>query len=192
MIARFVFAGVGGQGVITAAVVLGEAAVIHEGLQAVQSQSYGAEARGGIARADLIVSHEEIRYPRVDQANVLVCLHQKAYGAYYTLIRPGGHLVVDSKLVQVHSYVDARQKSFPMVDTVTQRQGSATALNMCMLGVVVALSGTVRPASVEAAITDRFTGESATRNVDAFHLGLGLVEKHDERESNQISKQHAT
>ena len=66
---RFLFSGSGGQGVITAAVILGEAAVIHEGLNAVQSQSYGPEARGGASRAEVIISHDPINFPKVNNAN---------------------------------------------------------------------------------------------------------------------------
>jgi 2-oxoglutarate ferredoxin oxidoreductase subunit gamma len=49
-------AGSGGQGVILAAVILGEAAVLHEGINAVQSQAYGPEARGGSSKSEVVVS----------------------------------------------------------------------------------------------------------------------------------------
>ena len=64
---RIVFSGSGGQGVVTASIILAEAAVIHEGLNAVQSQSYGPEARGGATRADVIISDRSIRFPKVNQ-----------------------------------------------------------------------------------------------------------------------------
>ena len=69
---RLVFSGSGGQGVITAAIILAEAAVIHEGKNATQSQSYGAAARGGATRSDVIISDEEINFPVVSQPNNLV------------------------------------------------------------------------------------------------------------------------
>ena len=70
---RLVFSGSGGQGVITAAIILAEAAVLHEGLNAVQAQSYGPEARGGATRSDIIISDSEILFPKVTQPNILVC-----------------------------------------------------------------------------------------------------------------------
>jgi 2-oxoglutarate ferredoxin oxidoreductase subunit gamma len=79
---RLVFSGSGGQGVITAAILLGEAAVIHEGINAVQSQSYGAAARGGATRSDVILSGEEINFPVVTQPNIVVCLTQEAYNSF--------------------------------------------------------------------------------------------------------------
>ena len=63
---RIVFSGAGGQGVITASILLAEAAVLYANLNAVQSQSYGAEARGGDTRSDVIISDSEIFFPKVD------------------------------------------------------------------------------------------------------------------------------
>ena len=85
---RMVFSGSGGQGVITASIILAEAAVLHEGLNAVQSQVYGPAARGGSTRSDVIISDSEINYPKVIQPNVLICLTQEAYNTYFSIIRP--------------------------------------------------------------------------------------------------------
>ncbi|MFO8049758.1 MAG: 2-oxoacid:acceptor oxidoreductase family protein, partial [Desulfosudaceae bacterium] len=83
---RFIFSGAGGQGVITAAVILGEAAVLHDNLNAVQAQSYGPEARGGAARAEVIISDSPINFPRVNNANLITCLTQEAYNKVYVAI----------------------------------------------------------------------------------------------------------
>ncbi len=87
---RLVFSGSGGQGVITAAIVLAEAAVLYDNLTAVQSQSYGAAARGGATRSDVVISDSKINFPKVIQPNVLVCLTQEAYNKFSSIIRPGG------------------------------------------------------------------------------------------------------
>jgi hypothetical protein len=86
---RMVFSGSGGQGVITAAIILAEAAVMHEGLTAVQTQAYGAAARGGATRTDVIISDTTINFPKVIQPNVLVCLTQESYNKFFDIIRPG-------------------------------------------------------------------------------------------------------
>ncbi|MCP4009235.1 MAG: 2-oxoacid:ferredoxin oxidoreductase subunit gamma, partial [Proteobacteria bacterium] len=67
---RLVFSGSGGQGVITAAIILAESAVLHEKRNAAQTQVYGAAARGGATRSDVIISDEKINYPKVNQPNV--------------------------------------------------------------------------------------------------------------------------
>ena len=106
---RLVFSGSGGQGVITAAIILAEAAVLFEGLEATQSQSYGPEARGGATRSDVIIADSLIRYPKVIQPNVLVCLTQEAYNKFCSIIRPGGRLLTDARFVKTERKVDARQ-----------------------------------------------------------------------------------
>ncbi|MBW1643523.1 MAG: 2-oxoacid:acceptor oxidoreductase family protein, partial [Deltaproteobacteria bacterium] len=76
---RIIFSGSGGQGIITAAVILAEAAVLHGDMMAVQSQVYGPQARGGVSRSDVIISDSRIDFPKVIQPNVLVCLTQASY-----------------------------------------------------------------------------------------------------------------
>ncbi len=61
---RMVFSGSGGQGVITAAILIAEAAVLYENLIAVQSQTYGPAARGGATRSDVIISDSNINFPK--------------------------------------------------------------------------------------------------------------------------------
>ena len=58
-------AGTGGMGVVLAGVILGHAAVVYGGLDAIQSQSYGSEARGTAAKSEVIISNEPIKYPKV-------------------------------------------------------------------------------------------------------------------------------
>ena len=70
---RLVFSGSGGQGVITASIILAESAVLYENLNAVQSQIYGPAARGGAARSDVLISDRQINFPKVTHPNVLVC-----------------------------------------------------------------------------------------------------------------------
>lgn len=173
---RFIFSGSGGQGVITAAVILGETAVMHEGLNAVQSQSYGPEARGGAARSEVIISDGPINFPKVNNANVLVCLTQQAYNKYSTAIRPGGLVVVDSRNVELVKKVDARQIELPLYDTASEKAGNPVTLNICMLGAVVGLTGVVTRESVLKTISTRVPSEFLAVNLKAFSLGAALAE----------------
>lgn len=172
---RFIFSGSGGQGVITAAIILAEAAVLHEGLNAIQAQSYGAAARGGATRSDVIISREPINYPKVDQANVLVCLTQEAYDKYAGAIRPGGLLVVDPKFVRQRRISDARQRELPLYETVMREIGLPVVFNICMLGAVVGLTGVVRRESALAAVESRVPADFLEKNRRAFSLGLELA-----------------
>ncbi len=175
---RFLFSGSGGQGVITAAIILAEAAVLYEGLNAVQSQSYGAAARGGITRSDVIISDSEILFPKVNQPNVLVCLSQEAYNKYYQIIRPGGILLTDSHFVRFQQRADARQRSFPLYQTVMENLGKPIFLNICMLGALQGLTEVVRLKSLERAVQSK--GQEADLgeiNQRALRLGLDLAKE---------------
>ncbi len=172
-----VFSGSGGQGVITAAIILAEAAVIYENLNAVQSQSYGAEARGGATRSDIIISDSVIHFPKVIQPNVLVCLTQNAYNKFYPIIRPGGLLIADTRFVQIEKKVDAQQKEIEMYETVMAKIGKPIVFNICMLGAVIALTGLVTPESIMKVLEHRIPQDFLDMNRQALDIGLALGEQ---------------
>ena len=174
---RMVFSGSGGQGVITAAIVLAEAAVLYENLNAVQSQSYGAEARGGATRSDVIISDSIIHFPKVLQPNILVCLNQNSYNKFYPVIRPGGLLITDPRFVQTEKKVDAQQKELIMYETVMAKIGKPIVFNICMLGAVIALTELVKPESVMKMLALRIPQDFLDMNRQALDIGLALGEQ---------------
>ncbi len=170
-----VFSGSGGQGVITAAIILAEAAVIFEGLVAVQSQSYGPEARGGATRTDVIIADTDIYFPKVTQPNVLVCLTQEAYSKFYPIIRPGGVLLTDPRFVKTERRVDARQYELPMYQAVMETIGKSIVFNICMLGAVIAITGLVKAESIINVLTSRIPPAFVDMNRKALELGIQLA-----------------
>ncbi|MBA4368541.1 MAG: 2-oxoglutarate ferredoxin oxidoreductase subunit gamma [Desulfobacterium sp.] len=173
---RIVMSGSGGQGVITASVILAEAAVIFEGLIAVQSQAYGPEARGGAARSDVIISDSEIHFPKVTQPNVLVCLTQTAYNKFFPIIRPGGLLLTDTRYVTTERKVDAKQIELPMYNQVMEKIGNPVVLNICMLGALISLRNIVKPESILKILEERLPANSIQMNRNALELGISLGE----------------
>ena len=171
---RMVFSGSGGQGVVTAAIILAEAAVIVENLNAVQSQSYGAAARGGATRSDVIIAESVIHYPKVIQPNFLVCLTQQAYNLYYPIIRPGGLLLTDNRFVSTEDKVDARQVELPMYRNVMDQIGKPIVFNICMLGVTISLTQVVQPASILKVLKERIPDGFLEMNQKALNLGIEL------------------
>ncbi len=171
---RLVFSGSGGQGVITAAIILAEAAVIHEGMNATQSQSYGAAARGGATRSDIILSNDDIDFPGVTQPNILVCLTQEAYNSFSPIIRPGGTLLTDSRFVQQERKVDAKQLELPMYEQVIEQIGKPIVFNICVLGALVGLTGLIKPGSLLSAIKDRVPRDFIDMNTKAFEIGIEM------------------
>ena len=172
-----IFSGSGGQGVITAAIILAEAAVLYENLNAVQSQSYGAEARGGATRSDVIISDSIIHFPKVLQPNILVCLNQNSYNKFYPVIRPGGLLITDPRFVQTEKKVDAQQKELIMYETVMAKIGKPIVFNICMLGAVIALTELVKPESVMKMLALRIPQDFLDMNRQALDIGLALGEQ---------------
>lgn len=173
MIWKLVIGGVGGQGVITAGIVLAETAVIHEGRYAVQSQTYGAEMRGGLTRTDVVISDDEIIYPKVDQTHMLACLHRKALASYHGMIRPGGLLVTDKNEAPALKRLDCRQYEIPFAAAVRERTGSIRSTNLCLLGAIVQITGVVHMENLEAAIQRRYPGNDDA--LEALRLGKELV-----------------
>jgi len=169
-----VFSGSGGQGVITAAIILAEAAVLYEGLNAVQSQSYGAAARGGATRSDVIISDATIDYPKVIQPNLLVCLTQEAYNKFYEIIRPGGLLITDLRYVKTIKKVDAQQREIPIYNNVMEKIGKPIVFNIAMLGTLISMTEMVAPESIMKVLENRIPPDFLDMNRQALDLGLAL------------------
>ncbi|MBW2654316.1 MAG: 2-oxoacid:acceptor oxidoreductase family protein [Deltaproteobacteria bacterium] len=174
---RMVFSGSGGQGVITAAIILAKAAAIFENKSAIQSQSYGAAARGGSTRSDIIIDDSEIYFPKVIQPNILVSLTQESYNKFSTIIRPGGLLLVDSKYVTIGKKVDAKHIALPMYDTVMKEIGKPIVFNICMLGALIGISGLIKPSSILKVLETTIPEDFMEMNKKALDLGMKMGKK---------------
>ena len=171
---RIIFSGSGGQGLVSAAIILAEAAVLHENLEAVQSQSYGAAARGGATRADVIIADGPINMPKITQPSILICMTQEAYTKFSPLIRPGGLLISDKKFVETTRRVDARQIELPLYSTVVSEIGTPVVLNICVLGALIGMRGIVKKSSVEQVLADKFPPAFMAGNQMALDIGFEM------------------
>jgi len=174
---RLVFSGSGGQGVITAAIILAKAAAIYDNKNAIQSQSYGAAARGGSTRSDIIIDDSEIYFPKVIQPNILVSLTQESYNKFSGIIRPGGLLLVDSKYVTIGKKVDAKHIALPMFDTVMKEIGKPIVFNICMLGALIGVSGLIKPASILKVLETTIPEDFMEMNKKALDIGMAMGKK---------------
>ena len=171
---RLVFSGSGGQGVITAAIILAEAAVIYSGKNATQTQAYGAAARGGATRSDIIISDSDINYPGVLQPNILMTLTQEAYNAFSGIIRPGGLLLSDPRFVETTRKVDAKQLELPMYEQVMEKVKKPIVYNICTLGALLGITQILEPETVLQVLEQRIPKDFLEMNQRAFDLGLVL------------------
>lgn len=127
------FCGFGGQGIILSAVVFGTTAVTKAGMNAVQTQSYGSEARGGECQAELIVSKETVGSPLADQMDILISMSQSALDRYLQRLRSGGTLIFDPELVERPDRTDITAIEVPATQMAGEI-GVKLAANMVMLG----------------------------------------------------------
>lgn len=174
-----VFSGSGGQGVITAAIILAEAAVMYSGKNATQTQSYGAAARGGTTRSDIIISDDPINYPGVIQPNVLVTLTQEAYSSLSSIIRPGGLLLSDTRFVETTRKVDANQLELPIYNEVMEKIGKPIVYNICTLGALIGVTSILKAESVVKVLERRIPKDFLEMNMRAFDLGLALGSQYE-------------
>lgn len=163
---------------ITMAIILAEAAALHEGVNAVQTQSYGPEARGGATRSDVIISEHPIYYPKVSQPNYLVALTNEACTKYLPLIRPGGLCLFDPYLVTPDVRIDATRIGLPMFEAVIETLGRPVSFNICVLGALATLTGVVGIPSLEKVLQKRFAKAHHKGNITALHLGETLALPH--------------
>lgn len=167
------FGGSGGQGVVLAARILGRAAVL-DGRNALQTQAYGAEARGSLTRSEVIISEDKIGFPAVRKSDVLVTMSQEATNVMSKDLRETGTLIVDSGSVKDVPATKATVHRFPMTDTAKRRLGGEIYANMVMLGVLLQVTRVADVESVEKAIRESVPGRSVSDNVEAFREGLML------------------
>lgn len=167
-------AGFGGQGVVLAGVLLGTAAAVTDGRRAVQTQSYGAAARGGGARSEVVVSDDPIVYPRVTHPDIMVAMSEEAMQKYGADMRPGALLLVDNDLVKGAIREDVRRVDAPVSNLATQELGRTIVANLVMLGVLVAKTGVVSVPGMEAAIRENVPPKTIDLNLKAFRRGLEL------------------
>jgi len=164
--------GSGGQGLILAGIILAEA-VIHDGHEVVQTQSYGPEARGGASRAEVIIADEAIDYPKVGTPDVVLVMSQEAGNKYARQVKPGGMVVVDETNVKtVPDVEEARVVRLPITDIARHEAGRQVTANMVALGALVGIAGLATPEAAERAVRERVPKGTEDLNLKAFRLGM--------------------
>ncbi|AJE03424.1 2-oxoacid:acceptor oxidoreductase family protein [Geobacter pickeringii] len=165
------FSGAGGQGLILAGVIMAEAASIYDGKQAVQSQSYGPEARGGASKSEVVISEGPIDYPKATIVDALLALTQEACDKYSHDLKEGGVLLIDSDLVTKFPAGNYNVVSFPIINTAKNEVGREIVANIVALGAMVALTGVVSKESAEKAVLARVPEAFIELNKKAFQMG---------------------
>lgn len=144
--------GSGGQGLITAGIILARAAALYDDKNAVQSQSYGPEARGGASKAEVIVSDGEINYPKVQSPDVLLALTQESLNKYIHDVKDGGIIIIDSMTVKNPPKGNFKVYSVPVIISAAEI-GSQLSANIIALAVLNKLYPVVSEGALLKAVT---------------------------------------
>jgi 2-oxoglutarate ferredoxin oxidoreductase subunit gamma len=184
-------AGFGGQGIVLAAFILGKAISIFDKKNAVLTQSYGPEARGGACSADVVTADGEIDYPEVTIPEVLVIMSQEAYTKYAQKIKNNGILLIDEDLVQLEKE-HANVVIYQIPSTrFAEELGRKIVANIVMLGFVTAIANIVSLDSMKKSLLDSVPKGTEELNMSALIKGYEFgtdVMKSKSKSSKKKSK----
>lgn len=166
--------GFGGQGIILSGYILGKAVSIFDKKEAVLTQSYGPEARGGACSADVVISDTKIDYPYLKNVNILVAMSQEAYTTYSKHLGKNRLLLIDQDLVELDKKQIQREKwkvyKIPAT-RLAEELGKKIVANIVMLGFFTAVSKTVSYEAMKNAILSSVPKGTEELNENAFEKG---------------------
>lgn len=170
-------AGFGGQGIVLAGQIVGQAVSIYDKGFATFTQSYGPEARGGACTAEVAISDEPIRYPYVLNPQVLIILSQEAYNKYGHDHATGALVIMDPDLVKPEPSHNSALLSIPAT-RMAREMGRAVMANIIVLGFLAAVSNLVSPEALRKSILASVPEGTGELNIKAFELGYGYGLEH--------------
>jgi 2-oxoglutarate ferredoxin oxidoreductase subunit gamma len=167
--------GSGGQGLILMGIILAEAIGIYDGKYVAQTQSYGPEARGGSSKSEVVVSDEEIDYPKAMKLDLLLAMNQKSCDEFYPDLKPDGLLIVDSTFVA--QLPTPKVFQIPFTRIAREKFKREVVANIIALGALSQLSPIVTPKAIESAVLARVPQGTEKLNRDALRAGLNAAKQ---------------
>lgn len=171
---EFRLSGSGGQGLLLAGIVLAEAAIL-DNKNAVQTQSYGPEARGGASKAEVVISDEDIDYPKAQDPDFLLALTSEAFKTYGSVMKKGT-IIIDAHITETIDTKAAVIK-VPILETAAKELGKSVVANAVALGVLAGISGIVPLDKLETAIVNRVPKGTEDLNLRAVRKGFELAKQ---------------
>ena len=134
---EIVFSGLGGQGVLTAGLLMSQMALF-KGYQATWMPQYGSAMRGGTANCTVKFGEGRIYNPSLDQPDIVLAMNVSAFKQFIPLVKPGGTIVINSDMVDasLNTRDDIKIIEVPCM-TMAQEIGHAKGANIIMAGVIV-------------------------------------------------------
>jgi 2-oxoglutarate ferredoxin oxidoreductase subunit gamma len=156
-------------------IILAEAIGIYESKFVAQTQNYGPEARGGSSKSEVIVSDEEIDYPKAIKLDLLLAMNQKSCDDYYPDLKPEGMLIVDSTFVTQLPIQNAFQ--IPFTRMAREKFKREVVANIIALGALTQLTPIVSPKAIESAVLARVPKGTEKLNKDALKAGMAAAKR---------------
>ena len=165
------FAGFGGQGIIKSGIIVAAAASIHAGKNSVHTQSYGPESRGGACKSEVVISEQEIDFPKLVQPDVLVVMSQAAYNDYADDIKQGGTVILDPDMIPTQKDL-GKVKIFKVSATkMADQLGRRIVANIVMIGAFVAITKLLNENAVKESVKENIPKGTEELNLAAFEKG---------------------
>ncbi len=171
------FAGSGGQGLILAGIILADAAAIYDNKNAVQTQSYGPEARGGSSKSEVVISDAPIEYPKATKIDYMVVLTQESFSKYIFDLRDNGVVIADKELITDFSNAKGKLYMLDMVKSAREELGKLLGLNIIALGALVEISNVVSKETILKALLKRVPKGFEDYNKKALEIGFRLAKE---------------
>ncbi|MHA1223140.1 MAG: 2-oxoacid:acceptor oxidoreductase family protein [Candidatus Heimdallarchaeaceae archaeon] len=167
------FAGFGGQGIALMGRLVGEAIALHEkGKNAIMTQSYGPESRGGASSSDVVIDTKVIDYPKATELDYFVVMSEEAYHKYISQLKEGGILFTEKDLVELDEKSKRASKIYKIPATeLAETLGSRLYANVCMLGFVCANTNLFSEESLITVLKEKVRARFVEKNLQAFELG---------------------
>ena len=156
-------------------IILAEAIGIYDGKYVAQTQSYGPEARGGSSKSEVIVSDEEIDYPKAISLDLLLAMNQKSCDEFYPDLKPEGLLIVDSTFVTQIPTPKAFQ--IPFTRMAREKFEREVVANIIALGALSQLTPIVSARAIESAVLARVPKGTEKLNRDALRAGMNAAKR---------------
>jgi 2-oxoglutarate ferredoxin oxidoreductase subunit gamma len=166
--------GTGGQGLILAGIILAEAALL-DGKLAVQSQSYGPEARGGASKAEVIISEDAIHFTKVTEPDIVLFMSQEAADKFSCDMKSDTILVTDSLFVKKLPNCDGKIYELPITHVTNEKLGRVLFSNIVAVGAINAITNLVKPESLEKAVLSHVPAGTEDKNRLALQVGRDLI-----------------
>lgn len=178
MLQEMIFAGFGGQGVLSMGKNLAYAAM-KEGKEVSWMPSYGPEMRGGTAYAMVNISDTQISSPVVQEYDVVVVFNLPSLKKFESKVKKGGILIWESSVIkEPPTRKDIRVYGIPAIEKASNEIGDVKVMNMIVLGALVKISPMVKKETLMKVLKDILPPRHHNLipiNEKAIELGMSLV-----------------